>query len=141
MVLETDSLLAKRIIWEFNSAYYAPVGPVLKPPGKLCLTIDYSQLNKLVPLSCWPMAQLDQELPKVENAKYFSTIDMANGFWAMTVDPQVVFVFLEQALYIQSLPVQVYELPLRVQHIPAQGNARRNLQGDDNLGGRRTHEK
>jgi hypothetical protein len=82
------------------------------------------------------MAQLDQELPKGENSKYFSTIDVANGFWAMTVDfrdQQVIF--LEQALYIQSLPVQVYQLPLRVQHIPAQGNARRNPQGDNNVGG------
>uniref|UniRef100_A0A673XMB8 ribonuclease H n=1 Tax=Salmo trutta TaxID=8032 RepID=A0A673XMB8_SALTR len=83
-----DSLLAKRIIRECNSTYSAPVWPVLKPTGKWRLTIDYRQLNKLVPLSRWPMTQLDQELPKVANAKYFSTVDVANGFWTMTVDPR-----------------------------------------------------
>ena len=89
--------------------YSAPVWPVLKPTSKWCLTIDYRQLNKLVSLSRWPMKQLDQELPKVANAKYFYTIDMANGFWTMKVYPrdrQVGFLFLEQALHVQLLPVR-----------------------------------
>ena len=40
-----DSLLAKQIIRECNSA---PVWPVLKSMGKWHLTMDYRQLNKLV---------------------------------------------------------------------------------------------
>ncbi|KAJ8369526.1 hypothetical protein SKAU_G00095540 [Synaphobranchus kaupii] len=82
-----DSLLEKRIIREFNSTYNSPLWPVLKPSGKWCLTIDYRQLNKQVPLSHWPMIHLEQELAKVTNAKLFSTVDVANGFWTMKVDP------------------------------------------------------
>ena len=31
------------------------------------------------------MTQLDQELPKVRDAKYFSTLDVASGFWTIPV--------------------------------------------------------
>lgn len=33
------------------------------------------------------MIYLDQELAKVTSAKYFSTVDVSNGFWTMKVDP------------------------------------------------------
>lgn len=82
-----DSLLEKNIIRECNSTYNSPVWPVLKPSGKWRLTVDYRQLNKQVPLSRWPMIHLDQELTKVTTAKYFSTVNVANGFWTMKVDP------------------------------------------------------
>ncbi|KAJ8375526.1 hypothetical protein SKAU_G00061060 [Synaphobranchus kaupii] len=82
-----DSLLDKNIIRECNSTYNSPLWPVLKPSGKWRLTIDYRQLNKQIPLSRWPMIHLDQELAKVTNAQYFSTVDVSNGFWTMKVDP------------------------------------------------------
>ncbi|KAJ8353474.1 hypothetical protein SKAU_G00210410 [Synaphobranchus kaupii] len=82
-----DSLLEKQIICECNSTYNSPLWPVLKPSRKWRLTIDYRQLNKQVPVSRWPMIHLDQELAKVTNAKFFSTVDVANGFWTMKVDP------------------------------------------------------
>jgi len=31
------------------------------------------------------MTQLEQELPRVKDAKYFSTLDMASGFWTIPV--------------------------------------------------------
>lgn len=82
-----DTLLKKEIIRECNSTYNSPIWPVLKPTGKWRLTIDYRPLNKQVPLSRWPMIHLDQELPKVKGARFFSTVDIANGFWTMRVDP------------------------------------------------------
>lgn len=54
-------------------------------PGKWHLTLDYCPLNKQVPLSPWPMIHLDQELAKVKGACFFSTVDVASGFWTMRV--------------------------------------------------------
>ncbi|KAF0022466.1 hypothetical protein F2P81_025279 [Scophthalmus maximus] len=82
-----DKLLQKQIIRECNSTYNSPIWPVLKPTGKWLLTIDYRPLNKQVPLSRWRMIHLDQELAKVNGACFFSTVDVANGFWTMRVDP------------------------------------------------------
>uniref|UniRef100_A0A1A8CCG2 Gypsy retrotransposon integrase-like protein 1 n=1 Tax=Nothobranchius kadleci TaxID=1051664 RepID=A0A1A8CCG2_NOTKA len=82
-----DQLKEKNIIRECNSTYNSPIWPVLKPTGKWRLTIDYRALNKQVPLSRWPMIHLDQELARVRDARFFSTVDVANGFWTMKVEP------------------------------------------------------
>ncbi|KAF7643479.1 hypothetical protein LDENG_00238730, partial [Lucifuga dentata] len=82
-----DDLLEKGVIRPCNSTYSAPLWPVMKPNGKWRLTIDYRKLNQQVPLSRWPMTQLEQELPKVREAKYFSTADVASGFWTIPVHP------------------------------------------------------
>uniref|UniRef100_H3B6Z0 Gypsy retrotransposon integrase-like protein 1 n=1 Tax=Latimeria chalumnae TaxID=7897 RepID=H3B6Z0_LATCH len=71
-----------------NSTYNSPIWPVLKQNGKWQLTIDYRQLNKQVPLSHWPMAYLNQNLAKIAGAKYFTTLDIANGFWTVKVNPK-----------------------------------------------------
>lgn len=83
-----DSMLKKGVIWPCNSSCSAPIWPVLKPNGKWRPTIDYRKLNQQVPLSCWPMTQLDQELPKVRDAKIFTTLNVASRFWTIPVHPE-----------------------------------------------------
>ncbi|KAL1277415.1 hypothetical protein QQF64_024088 [Cirrhinus molitorella] len=80
-----DSMLEKGIIRPCNSTYSAPIWPVLKPNGKWRPTIDYRKLNQQVPLSRWPMTQLEQEIPRIRGATIFSTLDVASGFWTIPV--------------------------------------------------------
>ncbi|KAL0148030.1 hypothetical protein M9458_056645 [Cirrhinus mrigala] len=82
-----DSMLEKGIIRPCNSTYSAPIWPVLKPNGKWRPTVDYRKLNQQVPLSRWPMTQLDQELPKIKGSMILSTVDVASGFWTIPVHP------------------------------------------------------
>ncbi len=63
-----DSMLEKGVIQPCNSTYSAPIWPVLKPNSKWQPTIDYRKLNQQVPLSRWPMTQLDQEIPKIKGS-------------------------------------------------------------------------
>ncbi|KAL1270904.1 hypothetical protein QQF64_029920 [Cirrhinus molitorella] len=82
-----SSMLEKGIIRPCNSTYSAPIWPVLKPNGKWRPTIDYRKLNQQVPLSRWPMTQLEQEIPRIRGATIFSTLDVALGFWTIPVHP------------------------------------------------------
>ncbi len=82
-----DSMLKKGVIRPCNSTYSAPIWPVLKPNGKWRPTIDYRKLNQQVPLSRWPMTQLDQEIPKIKGSTILSTLDVASGFWTIPVHP------------------------------------------------------
>ncbi|RXN20361.1 Retrovirus-related Pol poly from transposon [Labeo rohita] len=82
-----DSMLEKGIIRPCNSTYSAPIWPVLKPNSKWRPTIDYRKLNQQVPLSRWPMTQLDQELSKIKGSTILSTLDVASGFWTIPVHP------------------------------------------------------
>ncbi len=82
-----DSMLEKGVIRPCNSTYSVPICPVLKPNGKWWPTIDYSKLNQQVPLSRWPMTQLDQEIPKIKGSTILPTLDIASGFWTIPVHP------------------------------------------------------
>ncbi len=82
-----DSMLEKGVIRPCNSTYSAPIWPVLKPNGKWRPTINYRKLNQQVPLSRWPMTQLDQEIPKIKGSTILSTLDVASGFWTIPVHP------------------------------------------------------
>ncbi|KAL1246759.1 hypothetical protein QQF64_034307 [Cirrhinus molitorella] len=82
-----DTMLQKGIIRPCNSTYSAPIWPVLKPNGKWRPTVDYRKLNQQVPLSRWPMTQLDQEIPKIKGSTILSTMDIASGFWTIPVHP------------------------------------------------------
>ncbi len=83
-----DSMLEKGVIRPCNSTYSAPIWPVLKPNGKWRPTIDYRKLNQQVPLSRWPMTQLDQEIPKIKGSTILSTLDVASGVWTIPVHPK-----------------------------------------------------
>ncbi|RXN21994.1 Retrovirus-related Pol poly from transposon opus [Labeo rohita] len=81
------SMLEKGVIRPCNSTYSAPIWPVLKPNGKWRPTVDYRKLNQQVPLSRWPMTQLEQEIPRIRGATISSTLDVASGFWSIPVHP------------------------------------------------------
>ncbi len=82
-----DSMLENGVIRPCNSTYSAPIWPVLKSNDKWRPTIDYRKLNQLVPLSRWPMTQLDQEIPNIKGSTIRSTLDVASGFWTILVHP------------------------------------------------------
>ncbi len=82
-----DSMLEKGVIQPCNSTYSAPIWPVLKPNGKWQPTIDYRKLNQQVPLSQWPMTQLDQEIKKIKGSTILSTLDVTSGFWTIPIHP------------------------------------------------------
>ncbi len=70
-----DSMLEKGVIRPCNSTYSALIWPVLKPNGKWRPTIDYRKLNQQVPLSRWPMTQLDQEIQKINIGRRLRVLD------------------------------------------------------------------
>ena len=76
----------KGLIRPCNSAYNSPVWPVLKSNGTWRLCIDFRNLNKRIPISRWPMPNIDEALASITKSKYFSTLDAANGFWTIPVN-------------------------------------------------------
>ncbi len=80
-------MLKKGVIRPCNSTYSTPIRPVLKPNGKWQPTIDYRKLIQQVPLSRWPMTQLDQEIPKIKGPTILSTLNVVSRFWTIPVHP------------------------------------------------------
>eukprot|EP00118_Oscarella_pearsei_P026563 m.818 g.818 ORF g.818 m.818 type:complete len:217 (+) comp4952_c0_seq1:3-653(+) len=74
-------MLQKGIIRPSTSPFAAPICPVRKKNGKLRLCIDYRELNQVTVSTAFPTSHLLSAVESMSGAKYFSTIDLAQGYF------------------------------------------------------------
>ncbi|XP_076385702.1 uncharacterized protein LOC143264091 [Megachile rotundata] len=75
-----DTLLKENIIRPSNSPYASPIVLVRKKTGGVRLCIDYRELNKITIKNNYPTPLIDDHLDRLNNKKYFSKLDLRNGF-------------------------------------------------------------
>lgn len=68
------------------SDYASPVVLVEKKNGNTRLCVDYRQLNKKIVRDRYPLPLIEDQLDCLQDAKYFSTLDLKNGFFHVPVD-------------------------------------------------------
>ena len=54
---------------------------VKKKSGKFRFTVDLTKLNNIVPLDEFALPKIDNIIRGIADAKYFSIIDLKDGFW------------------------------------------------------------
>ncbi|MDN6236985.1 MAG: hypothetical protein L0J24_09865, partial [Corynebacterium flavescens] len=58
-----------------------------KPDGTYRVTVDYRTLNKVTVKDHYPLTRVDDTFAMLNGAKYFSTIDLKDGFWQIRLHP------------------------------------------------------
>ena len=84
---EIEELVNSGIIEESNIEWSFPLVPVTKPNGSVRLCVDYRHLNNLTPQVQYQKPSLDDILAKAGEAKIMSKLDLAKGFYQLTVEP------------------------------------------------------
>lgn len=69
------------------SRWVSPVVPILKGNGDLRLCIDMRRANTAIMRENHPLPCMDQLLPKIRKAKYFSKLDIKNAFHQLELHP------------------------------------------------------
>lgn len=64
-----------------SSEWASPVVLVKKKDGTLRLCIDYRELNKIIRQDSYPLPKIDAVLQCLSGKKFFSTMDLASGYW------------------------------------------------------------
>lgn len=70
------------------SDYASPVVLVHKKDGNTRLCVDFRQLNKKIVRDRYPLPLIEDQLDMLQNAKYFSTLDLRNGFFHVPIDAE-----------------------------------------------------
>ena len=75
------------IIQPSNSPWASPVALVHKRDGKYRFCVDYRELNAVTKPDKFPLPRIDDLLDQLGKTKFFTTLDLASGFWQVQVHP------------------------------------------------------
>ncbi|KAE9029633.1 hypothetical protein PR001_g11481 [Phytophthora rubi] len=81
MEAEVEEYLDLGLIRPSNSPRASPVLMIRKPDGEIRLCIDYRRLNAVTVKDCYPMPLIDDIIDVLGDARLFSTMDIASGYW------------------------------------------------------------
>lgn len=80
-----NNLLEKEIIRESNSPYASPIVLVQKKNREFRLCVDYRELNKNTVRENYPLPVIEDLLDRLHEKKYFTILDLRNGFHHVNV--------------------------------------------------------
>jgi hypothetical protein len=85
-----QGLLDQGLIRRSSSNYASAVVLVKKKSGALRLCIDYRQLNAKCLKDAFPLPRIDESLEAMSGACLFSSLDLAHGYFQVTMHPESV---------------------------------------------------
>ncbi len=84
---EVDRMLEQGVIQPSCSPWASPVVLVRKKDGSLRYCVDYRRVNSVTVKDSYPLPRIDVTLDALGGSKWFSTLDLASGYWQVEVDP------------------------------------------------------
>ena len=83
---EVHRMLANDVIRPSSSPWSSPVIMVRKKDGSWRFCIDYRKLNAVTCRDAYPLPRIDATLDSLAGATYFTTLDLASGYWQVAVE-------------------------------------------------------
>ena len=83
---EVEKMLDHGVIEPSESPWASPVVLVRKKDGTLRYCIDYRKLNSVTRKDSYPLPRIDESLDSLAETQYFSTLDLASGYWQIGLD-------------------------------------------------------
>ena len=81
-----QKMMAQGVIQNSNSPWASPVVLIKKKDGSHRFCVDYRRLNTITKMDVFPLPRVDDTLDMLSQTRYFSTLDLAAGYWQVKMD-------------------------------------------------------
>ena len=81
-----DDMLSRGIIKPCYGPWASPIIVVKKKDGSTRFCVDFRRVNDLTRKDAQPLPRIDNTLDALGGVCYFSTLDLASGYWQVEVD-------------------------------------------------------
>jgi hypothetical protein len=85
---QVEELLERGLIEPSSAAWSSPVVLVRKKDGGWRFCVDYRRLNAVTLQDAYPIPRIDESLDALAGSKFFSTLDLASGYWQVPLDDE-----------------------------------------------------
>ena len=103
------------------SPWASPVVLFPKKDGSLRFCVDYRRLNSATRKDMYPLHRVDDILDAVGGIQYFSTLDLASGYWQVELDEEAreksAFTTFKGLYEFTWMPFGLCNAPATFQHI------------------------
>lgn len=82
-----QGMLDSGVVKESSSPWAAPVVLARKKDGSWRFCVDYRKLNAVTHKDSFPLPRIEESLASLSKAEWYSTLDLASGYWQVEVDP------------------------------------------------------
>lgn len=80
-----NNMIRSGVVRESTSPWAAPIVLVRKKNGELRFCVDYRKLNAVTHKDAHPLPRIEETLTMLTKSKYYSTLDLASGYWQVKV--------------------------------------------------------
>ena len=81
-----EDMLDQGVIQHSSSLWASPVVLVKKKDESHRFCVDYRQLNSVTKMDVFPLPRVDDTLDMLSQTQFFSTLDLAAGYWQVRMD-------------------------------------------------------
>ena len=85
---QVEEMLARGLVRPSNSPWSSPSALAPQKDGDYRFCVDFRRLNAVTREDAYPMPRADEIFDKLGGARYFTTLDLASGYWQVSVNEE-----------------------------------------------------